>query len=1223
MAFQPLPRIYGQAVAQAAAHGLRIADIQNVAYNTLDEYYEARDIGFNVFDVRDGLQAQAPQGVTYQVFAELPDYTADREEVDSHDDFRRMILENLADDSDALRQAFFHGGPLSMELTIVRIEDRERAANAPHDFRGTSRSRFWGPLGRVNNCVVRQVSDRVEGYLSSNSKRDYMWGPSGQRYSTDRCSPHYNPSAARKLAQDKTYINIKKGVAEFLRNRDLNYSDSFGFDVRDLCELAELCGIRIRVWMNTRTIPLLRWDTDDKVPCSSEFRDKRYVFDFWMTGTQHLEMCESGDGRLAKARLQKPEIAKIEYVDDSWFVSLFGTGYPPGFEEDDPEGARIFTVARSCLRWPLPEEAKEYRYADCLVRESDTVYKHIVYKDWLRAQDIDPDDTKHADIMCVADIHWSKLRNNLNHNNMGAIYQRQQPSLFEAVAYADKVTTHTLTTKLPVGDMVWEVDGRKWYATRFADIPDFPYFHGFPAANVWSEYSGTKTKPVYSHETGTFQPQTSYIGNICSEDRPFTFEYGKYAIFLVEQLDFQRCDDHTMEHFRRDKIFVDFDSGTSVLPLASPVLHFLQDQGVRWRASHVWVCYGVVDDWIVGQGGMDADILRDEMIEHKTYAISAGRLMAGRWPVQSTKYITPDEEVAQDLLAWHSAPFVIGPTEDMVWEGVHRRHAPHSLIMNETADVYGAKTISGSTLSRGGVFTRRADGPFVVNCKVDMYGMGRTMAHISGAIHALCFVRLYSAALCIPAEDVAGFSLDSIKCFRDPTSYLEAFISDSDSVAGSFKPAEYKTLARAFRSHSPLLSPLYAPRAAFQGIATPDTSKPLWGSYQDSLKQFNIVTGKAGSGKTWRHLRLYDGEDQRLDKVLYAPLTNYLAAQLRSQGIPAVTSFKAFNRRVDDSSTVRTAKDRYDSDKDQERTRLDGFAVILRDEITMDSAGMVLDAVKCCNENHRQLLLVGDFDRDRFYQLSAVRQGGPELMTAALREAAQEIGRKQIHWVPEQPVYRQAGDPGLVQFLEKLRYHTGGARERWQTLATSDLFEHRTYDDMLRLYNPETDIIINPWHKNIEEVTEAVLSSMQDTDKLMLRANFQCPYKTKDSDPDPIRRLVVFEGDDRAHKGVTCQVTKAELNSLRGTRFMAKGFPYKGGSSDGNMVNPMIGATVFALQGVTLTDETTLWVMAANKEALEWLSDEQPCSAYVTSSRARRREQIKIVVRDRHVRRRL
>ena len=132
---------------------------------------------------------------------------------------------------------------------------------------------------------MRQVSDRGEGYLSTGEKRSYMLEPNSRRRSVHRLSPDYDACSARRLAQEK----VKKGVAAFLAARDTDRDDSFGFDVRDLCELADLCDIRILVLMMSRTFPVLRWDTDDKTGGSDSNKDQRFYFHFWMTSVQHLE----------------------------------------------------------------------------------------------------------------------------------------------------------------------------------------------------------------------------------------------------------------------------------------------------------------------------------------------------------------------------------------------------------------------------------------------------------------------------------------------------------------------------------------------------------------------------------------------------------------------------------------------------------------------------------------------------------------------------------------------------------------------------------------------------------------------------------------------------------------------------------------------------------------------------------------------------------------------
>lgn len=1217
-----MPRLYDNVQDEARAVGLRAVHIRNLSYDTTNQYYDDRFTQASVWSILAELRNNNPDE-DYGVMMSLPGEGITDVAVQNNRELRNFIADLMGEESDKMDLIFNRREEFPIELDIYRF-DIDPFGVPGNNFMAGTYSRIWGPLGRVNNCVIKQISDRICYWLYNGQKRDYMWRDNG-KISTDRNSEDYDADACKKLSMDKTYREIKAGVSRFLASRDLESEDSFGFDVRDLCELAELCGIRIMVYMNTRIGSMLRWDTDDKVTHDKQY-DKRYVFKFFMTNRQHVELAAEED--LATRTLIRSSFAKtINYVGDDWFEELFSTGYPGSRNPESLEDCRVYTVLRSCVRWPLPEIAKRYRYSDIVIQDGTDVYKHEVHRSWISEEtDLDPEDPQTADIICLADIHYKQLLKGYAHHNMYKISQRRAPSLFEAVAYADKMCTHTLSWEVLVGQDVYEIDGYKWYATDFSKAENFPYFHGYPASDVWPEYRGKETRPVYDQATGTFMPKSTYIGNF-EGDRPFTFEYGKYAIFLIEELDLSGCDRNFLDHLARDKLLTDFEPSKDVLVLASPVLHFFQDQGVKWRASHLWVCYGCVHDWILGEGGQTGEILRREMIQHKTYAISAGKNMAGRWPVMGTKYITADESTANDLLRWYSASWCAPPeSEDFVYSGISRRHAARNLLYGERNDVYGSVTVSGSTLSRGGTMTRRADGqgpsdtgPYVVNCTTDMYGTGKTFAHVSGALHAYAFVRLYQAASKLPADEILGFSLDSIKTRTDPTRVLgEGFIRASHEH-GMFRPPVVKTVESVFRSKTCLLSNLYTPRSAFQGFAAPDPNKPLWGPYQDSLGQFNVVSGPAGSGKTWRHFRAYGDSDFRLDTdtVLYAPLTNYLAALLKTQGINSTTSFKAFNRRVDDAATVRDAQSRYVSDKEEQRTRLMGVATVLRDEVTQDSAAMILDAIRCCEANHKQLLLVGDLTKDRFYQLSAVRNGGPELFSRALEEAERDVlyERKSIKWIPPMRVFRQQGDTELTELLNGLREAEGTPDETWRTLVESPLFEHITYEEMLERLDPSKDLVANPWHVNIGEVTGEVLCRMAPQDKLRLRANFQRPYKPKPSDPECIRRMVLFEGDPHAHKGVTVDITKAELEALKTTKFMASGYPYAGSTSNGNMVNPMIGCSVFCLQGITLDPESTLYITTGDDRAFEWKNEDQPNQAYVTGSRARHRGQIKIVTR--------
>ena len=85
-----------------------------------------------------------------------------------------------------------------------------------------------------------------------------------------------------------------------------------------------------------------------------------------------------------------------------------------------------------------------------------------------------------------------------------------------------------------------------------------------------------------------------------------------------------------------------------------------------------------------------------------------------------------------------------GDSDDVVFDGVPRRHSAKALDYTESGDMYKTKTLSGASLSRGGHLFRRegADPSLMVVYNADMYALGST---VSGALHAMCFVRLYSA----------------------------------------------------------------------------------------------------------------------------------------------------------------------------------------------------------------------------------------------------------------------------------------------------------------------------------------------------------------------------------------------------------------------------------------------------------------------------------------------
>lgn len=1226
----------------ARANINRAMVVQEREFNTFSDVFEASVQGNSIWDIAQTLRDRQ-NGNDYFVVTHNR-LTNQVHETSSMREFREFFINNFQGTSGQFRSLFGAGEDIpggSIHMVLYRV-DGGGVPGRPIDYRFMARqkgawSKMWGLYGDTANCVIRQIGERITYWLPSGDKRAYAWD-GDRKLSIDPDSPEYRPDVALKLSKDKNLLRMRKALLQFKGDRQYD-PDIKGLDMRDVSDLAELLKARIMIWTVSRLFPILRWDANSH---DGESNEQPYVFGFYLTSTRHLEMIE--DEKMSDivwnpraVRDYKPKELKIHYVDDHFFDRVMN-GKPGGYTDDE---IKVYTIRRECPRWPIPDCVKDAtRYASVILQEGCNVFKHELYKDYIEETlglcHDDPGIDKRflADVMCHADLHWKRLVEGYNQCNVRKIVQKDSPSLFAAVRFADKVVAHTMYDT-PIGVDLYEVDGRKWYLTDFSKTTDFPYFHGYPMHHAWHEYNGRSTYSQWDRRQQKFVKIHSMIGNAYDYDRPFTFSYSKYAIFMVESLDLSGCTENFVSHMRRDKIFTDFDTENFVCVLPSPILHFLQDNGVRWRASYVWVCYGCEQDWVPNVDEQWRLAMREDMKKHKSYCICMGKLMSGRDPVFTTQYLVQDDETATDLVEMNRTVYSLGPREDAPepcdYAALYVN--PTSLIYAENSDVYGTSTLTRATFKRGGYLICRKlpdgsddpDAPFYVKSVTDMWGYGSTMCHISGAQHAYAFVRLYQATIRLPPDSIAGFSLDSIKTLVDPAELLSDFISTSESSDGYFKPPVKTTTKPGVRFNPRLLSDVYTRRGAFDGLSKPDKDKPSWGAHQDMLGRYTIVTGPAGSGKTTRHFHKFDTDD-RIDasRTCYCTLTNYLTAKMkRDLGCRmALTSYKTFNRRLNDDHSHRPARDRYERRNHNpakcERMKVTSTChTIFLDEVTMQDPRKVADAIEVCRQHHMQLILVGDFDEERFYQLGCVSNSGTDVSALMMKvfEKAESgtIRPSKFSRIALEKVVRQQGDQQLTDLLCWLRNSSLDIAAQWRRVVDCGVFEKTSYGDAVNRFDASRDLFVCPCHDTITAITEDVYSRMGEEDVLQIRGNFDAPYTTKPSDPQLVKDLAPFQDDPLAYKGAVARTTKGGLRQLQDTKFMSKGFPYHMQSGSGNQINPMIGTTVFTLQGLTIEQGCTLYLHSSAESGADWLNDTQPKALYVALSRARIRSQVVIV----------
>lgn len=386
-----------------------------------------------------------------------------------------------------------------------------------------------------------------------------------------------------------------------------------------------------------------------------------------------------------------------------------------------------------------------------------------------------------------------------------------------------------------------------------------------------------------------------------------------------------------------------------------------------------------------------------------------------------------------------------------------------------------------------------------------------------------------------------------------------------------------------------------------------------------------MVNGPAGSGKTKRHFQsFFNSKDCRLDKdvTAYVTMTNYLAQKMKKEfNIRCFTNFKAFNRRPCDEANHEIADKRFDPTmsnkmKFHEHNPLQGISAVFVDEVTMISPKLVYDIMHVCRAYKFQLFLCGDFDNDRFYQLSAVNEI-PDTFFSYLDRFQEETGLV-VNFLPQHQVYRQIGDAQLSKLISDVR-NINNPSKPWMTLYNNDMFRHTTYSVMMREMDPSKDLVVCTNHHTIRALTKKKLEMMGEDDVLQARCFPKNNVFLKPEDPEFLNGFLVDDEDKRLYRGAMTKMTKSQLQSLKGTKFMSVDYPYAvqtASKLSENIINPMIGTTVFNLQGLTMEGNSTLYMVHSGRRAMEWMNKSQANQVYVVLSRIRDRNQLVLVCQD-------
>jgi hypothetical protein len=1028
-------------------------------------------------------------------------------------------------------------------------------------------------LLETTNCVISAIRQRTIYYLKTNTtKRPYMWDGDAQ--------VPVNEHNIIQLRKDPTYMQTHHAYNDLLSENGWYPTTHDGLNHSQLIYFAERAKINIVIWVVTNSTYLYkRFDTGLIYPNGSG-----RVFHFHMDSVNHLTLFEEQSLRISEddnpvvvTKYLPTATPKITYVNDEWFDTFFA----------GPITSTFAVVSGGMRRGGVGTTRETSKYSKLILQDGCNLYKHECTKE------IIPEDCwakqKYAHVCTKSDLEALAYREAAKDHNIQRIRQDLTPRLFEAAIHSDQVIGRGFQL-LPGENSYYEYDMKAAYCADFESYENFPYFHGFPTRNAWSEYNaGGEVPEMFPTEVRELKGITH---------RTFDFSYGRYAIFQFDPIagDFLDLPHELVHRFAKLGIFgADSPSGYSGY-LTSPVLHYLTDMGVKWRASYVWVTHAVSKDWIPIDNDRDRRAKRVQLVSDKSYLELIGKMMCGRDSVQKLAYYVPSKEDAKSITYWYASQGTDLPLADKeISPGSKFMVDPSTCKFSKDGDITVVGEQCGFTVKQyqpvhyGRVGTweeensTESDSPWWAEVFDNHYPFGSTSSHISGAIHAYHLVRFLTAFLAVPEQYIRGFNVDAIKTSQPVDEYLEAYINPTRP--GHFKKVEHKVLESEIPTHLQQSSfrflsdgHISVPSQIMLNRAAPVANVPAWSAHSNRVNsQFTVVYGPAGTGKTTSHFEVSPaGVDNRVGNLVYSTYTNFLThLHARRFAVKGMTSFRAMNRKPDDEKRMVTASKRYtkpntvrrgQSAADVDHVR--GYSGIFVDEATMTPN--IGDTIEVCKANNLQLILSGDFDRTKCYQLTTEKLP----VYSEIAKAERKLGIK-FNWIGFDKVFRQVNDSALLQLLTDVR--ASDSAVAWRLVQNSNLFRTIQYEDCVRDIDPSRDMATYPLHDLIAHFTSDVIGRMGAMDTMQVRGNFMTPYKISSDMPLVpywLARLKITPDDDTLFKGTVCTASKQEVQMLGATDF-CNFYPY----DKHNMINPAIGVTPYTLQGLTVAAGAKLYVL--------------------------------------------
>eukprot|EP00873_Tetraselmis_striata_P010323 jgi/Tetstr1/430587/TSEL_020384.t1 len=1008
-----------------------------------------------------------------------------------------------------------------------------------------------------------------------------------------------------------------------------------GLNTRDLDKLAETTISRIVIWVRVGDVLFKRHCAEPP-----RVNGRSNTFHFLMSRVDHVELLEPGDVSAADRRIMEQRFDLV-HVDTATLRAIADKS------DENTADDLVFVLGGKTAALNSANARLGMRPQDVILQAGTNIYKH--------------EDTRDLDgrmSTCLAHDHHRELKTILQNNNVRPMLESMDRRAYRAMCLADQVWGHTLDLSLlPTGQTdIYTSDFRKVYGAEFSSVESFPYFHGYPA---FHEFEGP-------------------IGNApgCTA---FRFGSDRVAVFKIHSMDTSGMDARLRATLWKAGLFKDEFATTY---LCSPIVHWLQDRGVAWRAECAWVSSCVSATWCpADEAGAD---LYSRMISERTYPIVMGLLQAGRKALKSCSDLAPNRGQARNIATMFKQEFTNEASmrmagldrfvrgEELVTStrtreqmqrlvddarlaqadkksrspghrnkqmrlaaanpaqldirAVFGRAAanahlqeqepapprgeeppPGALYLHSTADAMVEPTNTPNVVIPTMVGNDGdSDTPHTAITTTARYGNRVGHDYISTFQHAYCVTRMLQAIDCVRDKSlILGYSLDAIHTLQPCDSdFAAAGLLETDTpTSGMMKPAETTPASdkRGIRQECLLSNHVvdgHAERVMEEVDASlaPDPERTRWSEERNAYQQINVVTGRPGTGKTTglfvRHAGSADLRLPRKTTVLATP-TNLLACDFgnKFKGVKAKTFHKTlrvpvFGELEAADSVFNSYKMKREGDTRSAWSSIregDSFGIANRQTVVLDESSQHLShhvqyAIDVAKANHLQLFISIDYDETtgRIYQM------GPVEVIPGLSLAPKAIMAQQppLHHIRRSTVHRQTGDDELDTLLESLREGTDLAGIR--SLLDCPFLEEFGLDpaDNSRIYKGMlASVTKREWLDVFED------------------SRFHSQEDPEDGEQQQQRRPGALVYDNKNYSASKQSVTNAATP---------------------NKINPLIASTAHTVQGREVNADGAVFLLLSDKQRGYggWTEDFALNSVYVTATRVRRRDQLRVVFVD-------